>query len=162
MVYIDKRAIHKGKSAFSLIPYVSLNQLIQQIVDPHIHDSVHDDICYSTLEIGEIDIAVDFGTFYVYINEGVLAENAEIIAVDGTFSTAVFEVISNTCDQDIIVTILNNNVDIGNATVASEETGIITIDGDFENPLKLKIKIEIPEGTGVIEISEIITTFTTN
>lgn len=51
MTYIDKRALQNGESELSLIPYVNLNQVIQDIIDPQVFPTPSEDISFSTQEM---------------------------------------------------------------------------------------------------------------
>lgn len=164
-MYIDKRAISNKRSTHSLIPYVNLNQLIQQIVSPHTHDFVYDDICYSTKEIGDLDISELNGQYFVALDQGEFSTSATLEEVAKSippckFKTLTFSVSGNTADEDIVVWLLSGEDIIGSVTI--NDTGDFSVTGDASNLGVLSICINITGGAGIVSISEIITTFSTS
>lgn len=166
MTYIDKRALQNGESELSLTPYVNLNQVIQDIIDPQVFPTPSDDISFSTQIIGNLDISELNGQYFTALDLGVFSttNSLEDVAKDippCKFGTMVFTVIDNTANEDIVVWLLSGEDTIGSITVPSEETGEFKVEGNTENPEHLSICFNITEGNGEINISEITTTFTT-
>lgn len=166
MTYIDKRALQNGESELSIIPYVNLNQVIQDIIDPQVFPTPSEDISFSTQEIGTLDISELNGQYFTALDLGVFSttNSLEDVAEDippCTFGTMVFTVTDNSADEDLVVWLLSGEDIIGSITVPSGETGDFSVTRDFENPEYLSICFNVTGGSGEIVISEITTTFTT-
>lgn len=165
-MYIDKRAIQKSKSSLSLTPFISLNKLIQDIIDPQVFPTPNEDISFSTQNIGTLDISNLNGQYFTALDLGVFSSSNTLEDVAKNippcaFGTMSFAVTLNNTDEPVVVWLLSGESEIGSIIISPEETGLYSVDGDFENPEYLSICFNITRGTGRINISEITTTFTT-
>lgn len=166
MTYIDKRALQNGKSELSLIPYVNLNQVIQDIIDPQVFPTPSEDISFSTQSIGSLDISELNGQYFTALDLGVFSttNSLEDVAKDippCKFGKMTFTVTDNTCNQDVIIGLLSGETQIGTVTILAEQIGDFEATGYVENPEYLSICFNITGGLGSLTIGEITTTFAT-
>ena len=160
-MYIDRRVISTSPNMFS----VSLDKIVNDIMNKVSIPFVYDDISYSTQALGEINIElVPSGTF-IKMDLGTISE-ATIeecnIPVDAYVKNIEFEVISNTADVLVSVILLEDGVEFTRVDI--ENTGSYSLLVLPKNKISgdVCLSIEYGAGTGIVEIDVITTTFSIN
>lgn len=146
--------------SFSLNPAINTAQFDRLINPPRSHPRVYDDLCYSTLPLGELTP----GTYYVSVNEGFIssATASEVYFTPPfcRFERIFFNVVSNSSPENVVVTLHGGGKTIATTTVVAESSGEQTTGGSNAYVGDLYLKIVVI--AGVIEFDEIITTFGTD
>lgn len=146
--------------SFSLNPAINTATFDRLINPPKRHARVYDDLCYSTLTLGEVTA----GTYYVSVNEGIISsatqEEVYFTPPFCEFKSMAFKIISNTSESDVVVTLYDGIKSIAVSTVNAESSGKFIVSGSTQHKGNLYIKIVVADGT--VDFGEIVTTYGTD
>lgn len=146
--------------SFSLNPAINTATFDRLINPPKRHARVYDDLCYSTLTLGEVTA----GTYYVSVNEGIISsatqEEVYFTPPFCEFKSMVLNIVSNTSESDVVVTLHGGGKTIATSTISAESSGEFITSGSNQYVGNLYIKIVVADGT--VDFGEIVTTYGTD
>jgi len=146
--------------SFSLNPAINTATFDRLINPPRRHARVYDDLCYSTLTLGEVTP----GTYYVSVNEGIISsatkEEVYFTPPYCEFESMVFNIIENSSVANVVVSLHGGGKTIVTSTVNPEATGEFITSGSNQYVGDLYKKIVVIDGT--VDFGEIVTTYGTD